>query len=310
MFKSIRKAVAIFLDPDHAHVLQAPAGIKDISHNPNKAAAKHIEQQTRKHDSKPLVGDFHVSHLDNLASDYLKSAISNLGAWSCLARAFAEYERVIGGRSANEEKLGTILDEFHCWNASLPEGKQMDDEAILLAVDKMATTKPPKGSNDTDAIIARVRKISIEEVKDDRQAKADKQTAQRKELVLGFTQAAWSFTSSDMNPSIQSAKAAAKAIQTLEWVANSWNGDPSGIAAELLLIERDIKLIEKMARDEESKGDDTFVQGTLTADGLIRNEISRRRHGEERGETEGKLDKRDIALDLAAFQAWQREQAN
>ena len=74
-----------------------------------------------------------------------------------------------------------------------------------------------------------------------------------------------------MNPSIPSAKAAGKAVQTLEWVATNWQGDPAGISAELLLIEADLKKIERMARDAEERSDDPFEQGTLTGDGLIRN---------------------------------------
>jgi len=304
MFNSIRKAIANAIAPS-AITIDVPAGTKSLTRTDTPS---HVLTQHTRATTSALVGDFHVSDLDMLASDYLKSAISNLGAWSCLARAFSEYERVVGKRAANEEKFGSLCDEFHCWNASMAENKQMDEEAILIATDKLATTKPVKGSNDTDAIIARVRKMSVEDVKADRIAKADKQTAQRKELVLGFTQAIWNYTSSEMNPAISSAKAAAKAIQTLEWVANSWNGDPTGIAAELLLIERDIKVIEKMAHNEESRGDSTFIDGTLTGDGIVRNAKLSRRFGEERSETEGKLDTRDAALDRAAYENWLRQQ--
>jgi len=315
MFNNLRNKIAAMIAPASSRIINngkfvvVPEGAKSLTNNDNKVAAKHLDQISRKHDNQPLVGNFHVSHLDELASDYLKNAISNLGAWSCLARAFSEYERVVSGRAQDETKLGSLFDEFHCWNSSMLEDKQMDEEAILIATDKMATTRPVKGSKETDAIIARVRKMSVEEVKADREAKAAKQTAARKELILGFTQAVWCFTSSDLNPSIASAKAAAKAVQTLEWVANSWNGDPAGIAAELLLIERDLGMIEKMARDAEAKGDDTFVDGTLTSDGLVRNAKLSRKFGEERSDSEGKLDKRNTALDVEAFRKWQQDQA-
>ena len=156
----------------------------------------------------------------------------------------------------------------------------MDEEAILIATDKIAEVKPMKGSPETDAIIARVRRMSVEDIKADREAKAAKQTAERQELILGFTQSVWSFASGDMNPSIPAAKAAGKAVQTLEWVATNWQGDPAGIAAELLLIEADLKTIERMARDSESRNDDTFIDGTLTGDGLIRNAKQFRRFAE------------------------------
>ena len=50
---------------------------------------------------------------------------------------------------------------------------------------------------------------------------------------------------------MSAAKAAAKAVQTMEWIASTWQGSPSAVAAELLLIESDLKTIEYMARKEE-----------------------------------------------------------
>jgi len=183
----------------------------------------------------------------------------------------------------------------------------MDEEAIIVAVDKMATVQPPKGNDQTDAIIARIRKMDVELLRRDREEKAAAQTQERKELIMGFCQAIWSFTSGDMNPSIQSAKVAAKGVQTLEWVATNWTGNPAGIAAELLLIERDLKVIEKMARDAEYRSNETFIDGTLTADGLAKNAKQSRRVGEERTETTLKYerDSQEQVLDMAAFRQWQ-----
>ena len=281
MFTNLRKALASFIAPSQIIVMASQEELSKARSVTSPTMPKHLTTQ-QKHDQQPMVGDFHVSHLDSLGSNYLKNAIAQLGAWSCLARAFSEYVKVQGKRAADETKLGQLIDELHCWNAAIDSDKQMDEEAILLATDKIAEVKPVKGSPETDAIIARVRKMSVEEVRADREEKAAKQTAERQELILGFTQAVWGFTSSDMNPSLPIAKVAGKAIQTLEWVATNWQGDPAGIAAELLLIEADVKVIERLAREADSKNDDTFIEGVMTGDALTRNIPARRRFADER----------------------------
>jgi len=279
MFNSIRKTIANLISPS-AVVIDVPAGTKSLTIGNEP---KHVmTQYERKHEQAAMVGNFHVSHLDELSSEYLRNAIASLGAWSALARGFVEYERVINRKAVNQDKLGQLFDEFHCWNAALPESSQMDEEAIMVTADKLAQGQPVKGNEQTDAIIARVRKCTVAELKTDREEKAAKRAANRQELILGFTQACQSYTSTDMNPSVTAAKAAAKAVQTLEWVATSWQGEPAGIAAELLLIESDLKRIERMARDAESRSDETFIDGMLTADGMVRQVQQGRKVGEER----------------------------
>lgn len=62
---------------------------------------------------------------------------------------------------------------------------------------------------------------------------------------------AWNFSAEGEEATISGAKAAAKAVQTLEWIASTWQGEPASIAAELLLIESDIQVIEAIAQKEE-----------------------------------------------------------
>lgn len=305
MFANVRKAIASFIAPAQVTIKATQEELSKARSVTKPTAEQYTSRQREAHKPAPLVGNFHVSHLDSLHSNYLKNAIAQLGAWSALARAFTEFVKVQGKRTQDETKLGQLFDEFHCWNAAIDSDKQMDEEAILLATDKIAEVKPPKGNDQTDAIIARVRRMSVDEVLKDRMEKAAKQTAERQELIIGFTQAVWSFTSGDMNPSIASAKVAAKAVQTLEWVATNWQGQPEGIAAELLLIEADIHIIEKMARDAEERGDDTFEQGTLAGDGLIRNAKQSRRFGDERSNFERVTDDANKTLDMEAYREWQ-----
>ena len=131
---------------------------------------------------------------------------------------------------------------------------------IIIALDKIAEVPEQKGNEQTDAIIARVLNKSIEEVKTERIAKAAKQTAQRKELVAALCADVWQYSGEDVDCYLSSAKVAAKAVQTLEWIASTWQGEPAQIASELLLIESDIKTIEAMARKEEEHDKDGPIE--------------------------------------------------
>ena len=127
----------------------------------------------------------------------------------------------------------------------------MGEEAVIIALDKIAEVPVKKGNEQTDVIIARILNLSVDEVKTDRIAKAAKQTAQRKELVAALCADVWQYSGEEIDCFISSAKVAAKAVQTLEWIASTWQGEPAQIASELLLIESDIKMIEQLARKEE-----------------------------------------------------------
>lgn len=266
MFSNLRKTIAKFIAPANSNVI-VPAGTRDITYG---KAPRHLLDQPSRETTTPMIGEFHVSDLTDMASAYLKDAVAQLGAWSALARAFSEFEKVVGKRVADDKQLCKLFDEFHCWNSATSDGKQMDEDAVALAADKIATVRPNKGSPETDKIIARVRGCSVVELKADREAKAAKASAVRNELLTGFCSAVWSYSTSDMNPSLPNSKVAAKALQTLEWVANNWQGEPAGIAAELLLIEDDLKRIEKAARAEEVRDERQFIDGTLTADGMMK----------------------------------------
>ena len=302
MFNAIRKTISNFIAPNQINV-DVPAGAKSLTY---PKIPQHVAEQ-KEHQTQ-YIGQFHVSHLELLASDYLKNAIAQLGAWSALARAFSVYEKVVGNKRGDESAFEKLVEEFHCWNAATSESKQMDDEAIALAADKIAVVRPPKGSKETDAIIARIRKCSVAELKKQREEKAAKASAARAELLNGFVAAIGHYSGTDMDPAMPNAKAAAKAVQTIEWLA-SQDWSPEFVAGECILIEADLATIERNARKEEETGDgDTFIDGTLTADGMVRNAKEGRRFGEERPEYEGKLTSKIKPEDLAAFQAWQAEQ--
>lgn len=273
MFNSIRKSIASFIAPSSINVV-VPAGTKSLTTPTIQQVPMHVRTQPdRAWGKEMVVGKFHVSHLELMNSSYLRDAIAQLGAWAALARTFSEFERVHNKKNADFTKYKQALNEFHAWNAATSTDKQMDEEAVILTLDRLADPVVPKGNKDTDAIIARVRKMSVEEIQAERVAQAEKKSAIRKEMLNALQAEIWKFDSDDIDPSLSSTKVAAKAVQTLEWIAKSWQGEPAGIAAELLLIEADIKVIEKLAAiDEDRNPDNRFIEGVLTADGMMNQE--------------------------------------
>ena len=277
MFNSIRKSLANLIAPASVQI-SVPAGTKSLTTPTIQQVPMHVRTQgERAWGGDIVVGKFHVSHLELMNSSYLKDAIAQLGAWAALARAFNEYEknynRKGGFQDGDFNKYQQAINEFHAWNAATSPDKQMNAEQVIITLDRLADPVVPKGNKDTDAIIARVRKITVEEVQAERIAQAEKKSANRKEMIKAIEAEIWNFTTEEFDPFISSTKVAAKAVQTLEWIAKSWQGHPAGIAAELLLIEADIKTIEKLASEDENRNPDKrFIDGTLTADGMMKQE--------------------------------------
>ena len=263
MFNAIRKTIATFIAPKTVTVdatQQQLAAARSVTYTTLPQQHHLMTQADRAYVAGRVTGKFSVSDLDLLSSAYLRDSIANYAAWCALAMAFSAYERMAGKKNADATAFGKLVDEFHCWNAALPEGKQMDEEAILLAAEKLCQPRPDRSSDATDAIIARVRKITVAEVKADREAKAKAAAEKRRNLLDGFLAEVWGFTSSDMNPSISGAKAEAKAISTIEFVATSWQGDGASIAAELLLMEDDIKKLRHIAHQETLREGEGYEQ--------------------------------------------------
>ena len=252
MFKSIRQSIANLIAPKAAtpatispKTTVIPEGVSGQSFR--KAAANSTSA------TPVLTGKFSVSHLEVLSSQYLKDALAGLGAWSALAKMFAAYEKQQTNNKTAKDWTAyeQAKDEFHQWNSATSEDKQMSEEAVIIALDKIATVPVQKGSEQTDAIIARVLNKDVETVKSDRIIKANKKTAARKEMLTAIAADVWHFGAEGSEAQLAGAKAAAKAVQTIEWIASTWQGEPAAIAAELLLIESDIKLIEEIAAHEE-----------------------------------------------------------
>lgn len=298
-FNKIRLALSVALAPSQIKVV-VPPGTTSLT---TPRTPRHIEEQV----ANPTVyrGQFHLSHLDMIHSSYLKNAVCQLGAWSSMAKAFNLFQKNYGKRTVNPAPFLRLVEEFHAWNAATDEAKQLSEDDIILTADRIAEVKVAKGSKETDAIIAKIRKVSVEQLKADRLAKAEKATAARKDMLVGFVAALGQPTGSDIDPELPMEKVAGKALQTLEFLAaQDW--DPTFVATECLLIQGDLSNLENIAKKPAHT---THEDGVLTADAFTA-PVDARKFGDERPDVEGanKYSPRISADDVNAFLEWQAQQ--
>ncbi len=268
MFATLRNAIANMISTKKQVqcTMVLDHGAKDLTYNkmPN------FLSNTQALESQAFKGEFSTSHLELLNSQRVKEAICGLGAWSALARAFNSYNNNLDKpvNRRDEKQINSLIDEFHAWN-SLAQN-QMDEDAVMDLATRLADVQPPKGNPSTDLIIARVRKCSVEDVKKDRERKAAVKAAIRVERIVGFVEHVWSWTVVETEYSIPMMKVINKVIQTMEWVAGWDSYDPAQTAAEILLMEDDLRTIEKLAKTKNNDKDEDFIEGVLTADGMMR----------------------------------------
>jgi hypothetical protein len=235
-------AVAFRAFKNADHLQAAPEGMKSLTHVPaNRIPTTHVEKGPM-----DLKGFITPNDLIDLNSMYIRNAVAQLGAWTAIAKGFSAYLK-------NPRDAEVFVDEFHAWNAVTATENQMDEEATLQVVAKLTVVKPQKGNDQTDAIIARVRKVTVDEVRADREAKAQKEVAAREEAMLGYTQLLWSMVGhNESEYKLAGSKAVMKALDTMEWIA-SWTGNPAQIAGELLLCEADVAQLERIAKKEAER---------------------------------------------------------
>lgn len=215
--------------------------------------------------SAAFVGEVTPDVLSDLRSNRGKNAIAQLGAWSAVAKGFNAYMKQMQQREQyrNFTLMWKHIAEFHAWNASNAEsangyfvrengetyqeslGGQMNEEETEVILAKMAVLPIPKGDDQTDAILAQVRRCTIHELREERKKDMDRRSAARIENIANFNQMLWSATGdSTVEISMPLVKAVGKLIQTMEWVA-SWSSDPASAAGEVLLLQQDIKFLEQ-----------------------------------------------------------------
>lgn len=264
IFRNIRLAVSTLIHGDQAVntlTAQVAAQLNQPHHSKVIAARKAQYAEPEEH-QEVTKGYISTEDLGDFISDYSKNAIASLGAWSALAKGYNEFVK-----DQTSPKVESFLSEFHAWNAVSPS--QMDEEAVLMTVARLAEVKPAKANETTDAILARIRKCTIEEVAAKRQADAEKKSRIREELLEAFVSAVWSHVYSEKMYQLPAAKVETKLIQTMEWVAGWDSTNPAAQAAELLLIEADLKMVKQLAKQDKHNHED-FVDGVLTADAMMR----------------------------------------
>jgi len=181
------------------------------------------------------------------------------------------------------------------------DDREMQEDDIITTIKKLVTPKPKKSNQVALEIIAEVKGISVEQLKKQRLNADEAIKARRTEIYKGFCALVLNTPNgTEMDPSLPNAYVASKAIQTTDWIAgqNTWSDDY--IAAELLLIKSDLKLIEAAAHVENLK------QGA----GYAEEEVAPRTFGDtaEREDKQVALNPVLNAEDHAAFLEWQAEQ--
>jgi len=269
IISSIRNSIANLIAADRQPVQMIVDNSKSLTHA--NAPAHILTQAERAEQTAMAKGKFYVIDLSKLNSERVRDAIASLGCWSAIARGFSEYERTVGNKQANDAKLSILIDEYHAWNASSSARGYMDTDQLFEAVAKMAVVSAPKGSKETDAILARVKRMSVEDVRAERMKKAETKTRARIEMIEGFVATVEAGSAGDIDHhAMSAAKALDKAIQTLDWVAGWDSNNPAEQAAELLLIEDDIKMIRELAKLEKHNDED-YVEGVMASDTLNKN---------------------------------------
>ena len=197
------------------------------------------------------VGNLSLEQLKELASYRIKDAIFNYAAWLCLARAFNTFCKTVAKRMQGQQALDVAkaLNEFHDWNSSMQT--PMNQERIEEIVVKLATPQVPRENDATDAILARIKGMSIDEVRKVRLEKAEAQAKDREAKIKSFLQEveAMAECAELGNPSINAQTATLKAIDCIQWMASWENPD----MAELLIAEGDITILEALAHSEGLK---------------------------------------------------------
>jgi hypothetical protein len=225
------------------HLQAAPAGVKSLTHVP----ASRIPVTHASPSHEVLKGSVTPDDLLDLNSVYIRNAIASLGAWTALAKGFNAFIK-------DTKTAEAFVTEFHAWNAACTYETQMDEKAVETTIAKLTVSKPAKGNDQTDKIIARVRKISVDAVRAERQQKAELETAKREAAMLAFTQLLWERIYDDEGTfKLSGTKAVSKALDTMQWIATNWVGEPDAIAGELLLCEADIAALERVAKAESER---------------------------------------------------------
>ena len=249
-------------------------------------------------------GVFHCDDLYLIQNQRARAAVAGLGSWTAIANAVRRFTTEMDKTAARRDpaKWEGFLEEFHMWNSVSPQ--PMDADATLLTIEKLMIKAEPKSNSATDKIIAEVRGITQEQVREERIARTKAANLKRVSYIEDFNSMLWDAAhTNDVPATLQWEKVFTKISQTMEWIA-SWDSyDPAAVAGEIMEIKEDVRILrqqEKLSNTVGQKVD--FDEGRLTCDGMIRNGTVAPESS--RGFTGVESRSIDVVKDKAAYEEW------
>lgn len=249
-------------------------------------------------------GVFHVDDLCLIQNQRARAAVAGLGSWTALANAVRRFTTEMDKTAArrNPAKWEPLLEEFHMWNSMSPQ--PMDADATLATIEKLMVKPEPKSNSATDKIIAEVRGITPEQVREERIERTKATNLKRVHLIDDFNSMLWDASNfEDVPATLSWEKVFIKLAQTMEWIA-SWDSyDPASVAGEIMEIKEDVRILRKQEKLSNTAGKKLdFDNGKLTADGMIRN--STVEPSSNRGFTGVESKNPNVIMDKQAYEEW------
>ena len=249
-------------------------------------------------------GVFQVDDLYLIQNQRARAAVAGLGSWTALANAVRRFTTEMDKTASRRDpaKWESLLEEFHMWNSMSPQ--PMDADATLATIEKLMIKLEPKSNSATDKIIAEVRNITPEQVREERIARTKATNLKRVHLIDDFNSMLWdAANTNDVPATLPWEKVFIKLAQTMEWIA-SWDSyDPAAVAGEIMEIKEDVRLLRKQEKLSNTAGKKLdFDDGQLTADGMIRNSMPAIENN--RGFTGVGSRNIDVVKDKQAYEEW------
>lgn len=247
-------------------------------------------------------GVFHCDDLMLIQNQRARTAVAGLGSWTALANATRKFITEMDKTPARRDpcKWEPLLEEFHMWNSMSPN--PMDCEATLSTIEKLMIKPEPKSNTATDKIIAEVLNVPVEKIREERIARTKKANLKRIDHIESFNSMLWSAAHTDDVPaSLPWEKVFLKLSQTMEWIAGWDSYDPASVAAEIIEIKEDIRLLKNQEKLSNTEHMD-FIEGTLTTDGMIKN--STVEPDSNRGFTKVESKNIEYQANIQAYEEW------
>ena len=249
-------------------------------------------------------GVFHVDDLCLIQNQRARAAVAGLGSWTALANAVRRFTTEMDKTASRRDpaKWEPLLEEFHMWNSASPS--PMDADATLATIEKLMVKPEPKSNSATDKIIAEVRNITPEQVREERIERTKAANLKRVGYIESFNGMLWDAAHSNDVPAVLPwEKVFIKLAQTMEWIA-SWDSyDPASVAGEIMEIKEDVRILRKQEKLSNTAGKKLdFDNGKLTADGMIRNSTVAPENN--RGFTGVESKNPNVVMDKQAYEEW------